>query len=459
MIDWTTQNVLVVGAGISGIAAAKNTRNLGANVTLSDSKLGSEINYDLDELKALGVNLALGNQDDSLLEGVTLIIVSPAVPLKAPLIKSATEKNIKVISEIEFAYSLAKSPMLAVTGTNGKTTTTTLLGEMMKKSSKFAKVGVGGNIGVPLSDEALRVGEGGIIVAEISSYQLEASNEFRPHAAAILNVTPDHVVRHGSLDVYRRTKEKIFARQGAEDFVVLNYDDPATREMADRAHSAVCFFSRKEALDEGAFLDEDGNLVISWRGEKKAIINKSELLIKGDHNIENALAASAMAYLAGASVEEISSVLRDFKGVEHRIEPVRMVDGVMYYNDSKATNTDSAIKALESFPGNKIVLIAGGDDKMTDLTNFMKLVKKNCAKLILVGDAAARFKEAALANEFPAQNIREAGYSMEKAVAIARSLAKPGQVVLLSPACASFDMFTDFEERGKVFKNIVNGMN
>ncbi len=456
--DWTNERVLVVGAGISGIAAARVLKKLGADVTLSDAKKETDVHFDTTELRALGVNLIFGEQKEELLDGVTLVIVSPAVPVRVPLIQAAYARKIPVLSEIELAYDFAKSPILAITGTNGKTTTTTLLGELMKKAPQYKAVGVGGNIGVPLIDEVLRVGEGGVTVAEISSYQLEATNDFRPHIAAILNVTPDHVVRHGSLEVYRQTKEKIFAQQTQDDFIVLNYDNEPTRKMADRAPSHVFFFSRAKKLDEGAFVDDDKNLVIRYGGETHVIMPQSDLIIKGGHNVENALAASAMAYLAGVGIEAIAEMLRSFKGVEHRIEPVRMVDGVMYYNDSKATNTDSAIKALESFPDNKIVLIAGGDDKMTDLTSFMRLVKKRCAKLILIGDASARFKEAALKNEFPAQNIREAGYSMEKAVSIARSLAKEHQIVLLSPACASFDMFSCFEERGKVFKDIVNGM-
>ena len=454
-MEWKAEKVLVIGAGISGIAAAKMARNFGAEVVLSDAKAEGEIPQDLSELRSLGVRLALGPQDEKQLDGVTRVILSPAVPVKIPLVQAARQRQITVESEVEFAWQLAKAPIYAVTGTNGKTTTTTLLGQLME--TVYPVVGVGGNIGVPLCEEAVRVGSEGCIVAEISSYQMEATQHFRPRAAAILNVTPDHVVRHGSLEVYQQMKEKIFAEQTAEDFLILNYDDPKTRGMAERAKAKVCFFSRREALEEGAFLEDD-HLVMRWQGKTHTILPARQLRIKGGHNLENARAASAFAFLAGAQPEKIAKVLHDFPGVEHRIEPVRMVDGVMYYNDSKATNTDSAIKALDSFPEEPVVLIAGGDDKMTDLTEFMQLVKQRCTKLILVGNAAARFKEAAIRNGFPTTDIREAGYSMEKAVEIAHALAKPSQIVLLSPACASFDMFSGFEERGRVFKNLVKAL-
>lgn len=451
-MDWKKERVLVVGAGISGIAAAKMLKGFGAEVSLSDAKKKEEISFDLTELEKLGVTLKLGPQTEALLDGVTRVLVSPAVPVKIPLIQAAYKRGIRVESEIEFAYELAEAPIYAVTGTNGKTTTTTLLGLLME--TVYPVVGVGGNIGVPFCEEVMRAGKNGCTVAEISSYQLEATEHFHPKAAAILNVTPDHVVRHGSLEVYQQMKEKIFAQQTKDDFLVLNYDNEPTRSMADRASSTVCFFSRLEKLEQGAFV-EDGTLVMRWKGETHKILPVKELKIKGGHNVENALAACAVAFLAGAKPERMAEVLRNFEGVEHRIEPVDAVDDVMYFNDSKATNTDSSIKALESFPEGHVVLIAGGDDKMTDLTEFMQLVKKNCDALILVGDAAARFKEAAIANGFESGKIYEAGYSMEKAVDIAHKIARPPQTVLLSPACASFDMFSGFEERGRVFKDLV----
>ncbi|MBD3879323.1 MAG: UDP-N-acetylmuramoyl-L-alanine--D-glutamate ligase [Quinella sp. 1Q5] len=437
------EKVLVIGAARSGIAAAKILHERGAQVILSDSK--PELKIDLS-----GVEIKLDKQTEDLLSGVDKIIVSPAVPIKIPLLRAAASRGIPIISEVEFAYGLAKSPICAVTGTNGKTTTVTLLGLLLKE--KFAKVGVGGNIGVPLCEVALEVGAGGYIAAEISSYQMEATRDFKPHISAILNITPDHLKRHGSMEVYQAMKEKIFAQQTAEDFLILNYDDERTREIKDRAACRVLYFSRQRELAEGAFI-KDNRLVIRFKGTHE-LCTIDELGIKGGHNVENALAASLMAFVAGVDADNISSVLKTFQGVEHRIEFVRELDGVKYYNDSKATNTDSAIKALETFAGH-IVLIAGGDDKGTDLADFLRLVNERVNWLILVGDAAARFKACALESGYPADKILEAGYSMERAVALAKNISRPPQVVLLSPACASFDMYSDFEERGRDFKRIV----
>ena len=441
------EKILVIGAARSGIAAAKILHERGAQVILSDSKENLKINL-------RGVEIKLGKQTEELLNGVGKIIVSPAVPIKIPLLKAAAQKNIPIISEIEFAYGLSKSPICAVTGTNGKTTTVTLLGLLLKE--KFLRVGVGGNIGVPLCEVALEVGAGGYLAAEISSYQMEATKNFKPHISAILNVTPDHLKRHGTMEIYQLMKEKIFAQQTAEDFLILNYDDERTREIKDRAGCKVLYFSRRRELAEGAFI-KNNRLVITLDGNIFELCTIDELGIKGGHNVENALAASLMAYLAGVEADKISKVLKSFQGVEHRIEFVRELDGVKYFNDSKATNTDSAIKALETFSGH-IVLIAGGDDKGTDLTEFLKLVNERVDYLILIGDAAARFKACALDKNFPADKILEAGYSMEKAVALAKEISRPPQIVLLSPACASFDMYSDFEERGRDFKRIVHAL-
>lgn len=456
MVDFANKNILVVGVGISGNAAAKAVKKLGAaKVVLSDSKEEKDLKYDLSDLKSAGVELVFGPQSNDLLNDVDLMILSPAVPVRVPLVQEAYKRDIQVISEVQLAYWLAKSPILAVTGTNGKTTTVTLLGELMK--TRYENAGVGGNIGVPLCEEALRAGENSCVVAEISSYQMEATTDFKPHIAVELNVTPDHVVRHGNLDVYQQMKEKMFAQQTAEDYLILNYDNAKTRDMAKRAKAQVCFFSRLEKLEEGAFV-QDGWLTIVWQGQTCRLCRTDELKIKGGHNIENALAAAAAAFLGGARIPKIIDVLKSFAGVEHRIEPVEVIGGVPYYNDSKATNTDSAIKALESFDGH-IVLIAGGDDKLTDLTDFINLVKERVDELILVGDAAARFKENAIKDGYPEEHIHEVGYSMEEAVKKAHAIAGPPQTVLLSPACASFDMYEGYESRGRDFKRLVRELN
>jgi UDP-N-acetylmuramoylalanine--D-glutamate ligase len=357
-----------------------------------------------------------------------------------------------VASEVELAYRLKKAPICAVTGTNGKTTTVTLLGLLLE--SHYNKVGVGGNIGVPLSEVALEIPADGYIAAEISSYQMEVTEEFHPHVATVLNVTPDHIVRHGSIEEYQRMKERMFAQQKGKDFLVLNYDDERVKDMANRASAHVVFFSRQVHLHEGAYLEDD-MLTIAWKGEDYPLCSIGELGIKGAHNVENALAAAMTAFLAGCTADEMIPVLKSFRGVEHRIEYVRTLDGVEYYNDSKATNTDSAIKALETFE-NGIVLLAGGDDKMTDLTDFLVRVKERVTDLVLIGAAADRFEQEAIKQGYPAEHIHRAGFSMDEAVKIAHSLAKAPQVVLLSPACASFDMYNGMAERGRNFKDLVN---
>lgn len=453
-MDLTNKKIIVVGAGISGFAAAKLAKKLGAQVMLSDSKQESDIKHDLNPLREAGIDIVLGKQSEALFADADLVIISPAVPRFIPLFE-AVAKKVPIISEVEFAYRLAKSPIYAVTGTNGKTTTTMLLGNLMKTIYGEDKVGVGGNIGTPLCEECYRIGEGGCIVAEISSYQMEASSTFYPKGAAILNVTPDHLARHKTMDNYQAQKEKVFAHHTKDDFLVLNYDDPRTKGMAQRAKSTICFFSSTQKLAEGAYVD-DHKLTICWKGIIHHICDIDDMQIKGQHNVENALAAVSLAFLAGGNIEKMAQVIKDFPPVEHRIEPVRDINGVKYYNDSKATNPEAANKAIGTF--DHIILIAGGDDKKTPLDEFYALVDTHVDELILVGDATARFKEEALKHNYPEAKIHEAGYSMEKAVDFAHKIAKAPQVVLLSPACASFDMYEGYEARGRDFKRIVNAL-
>ena len=450
-MDLSNKKIFVVGAGISGFAAAKLAKKLGAEVTLSDANEHIEEKHDLQPLRDLKINILLGKQTEDTFAGADLIIISPAVPRHIPLFESVGQYT-PIISEVEFAYKLAKSPIFAVTGTNGKTTTTMLLGELMKTIYGKDKVGVGGNIGTPLCEECYRIGEGGCIVAEISSYQMESSKDFATKGAAILNVTPDHLARHKTMEVYQAEKEKVFAHHTSDEFLVLNYDDPRTRDMANRAKSTICFFSSRQELQEGAFV-KDGQLVILWKGLMHVVCNVNDMQIKGSHNVENALAALSIAFLAGGDVAKMAQALKDFSPVEHRIEPVKTIDGVTYYNDSKATNPEAANKAIATFK--HIILIAGGDDKNTPLDEFYDLVNERVDRLILVGDASRRFKEEALKHNYPEDKIFEAGYSMEKAVEYAHQKAFAPQVVLLSPACASFDMYEGYEARGRDFKRLV----
>lgn len=442
------KKILVLGAGISGMSVAQLLRKLGAVVTLSDAKSAAALNKDFSGLTGAGVILSLGNQDEQLLTEVDYIVLSPGISIYIPLVKAAHNKGIIVMSEIEVAYRLCRASIIAVTGTNGKTTTTTLIGEMLKTTGQ--EVVVGGNIGLALSQEVAEVSAAGIVAAEISSFQLEGVSKFRPHIAAILNITPDHLDRHHSMDIYISMKERIFAGQTAEDYIILNYDDKIVRGMADRAPSQVMFFSRQAELPAGIFV-KNGIITLKWQGRTDEVCPVEQLKIRGAHNVENALAACGAAFLAGVDLADMANTLREFPGVEHRIEPVAVINNVAYYNDSKATNPESSIKALESFPGN-IILIAGGKDKNTDLTEFMSLIKEKVDQLILLGEAKERFKQAAV--QLGVQNIHEAA-SFAGAVRLAHALAKPPQVVLLSPACASYDMFDNYEQRGRVFKDLV----
>jgi len=449
-MPFNNKNVLVLGAGVSGISVAHILQQSGAQVTLSDAK-GLQLlkKQDFSLIKDSGVVLALGRQDEQLLETVDYVVISPGISIDIPLIKAARRKGITVMSEIEIAYRLCSVPMVAITGTNGKTTTTTLIGEMMKVAKR--DVAVGGNIGLALSQEVAQVGEKGIVIAEISSFQLEGIINFRPHIAAILNITPDHLDRHHSMENYIAMKERVFANQNNNDYIVLNYDDAIVRDMSNRVTSQVFFFSRQTDLTSGIFV-KDGMITIKWAGEMTPVCPITDIQLRGGHNIENILAACGVAFLAGVKVADMVQTIHDFIGVEHRIELVTRVEDVAYYNDSKATNPESSIKALEAFEGN-IILIAGGRDKNTDLTAFMQLVKEKVDHLILIGEAAKRFKVAAW--EYGVKNIHDA-VSLPDAVKLAHGLASSPQVVLLSPACASYDMFNSYEERGRLFKKLVH---
>ncbi len=446
--EFSAKRIVVLGAGVSGISVAYILQRLGAEVTLSDAKPADKIDKDFSQLKAAGVGLALGNQTEALLNDIDYLVLSPGISIYIPLVAKAQERGITVMSEVEVAYRLCKAPVIAITGTNGKTTTTTLAGEILKTTGR--PVAVGGNIGAALSEQALTVADTGIVVAEISSFQLEGAITFRPHIAAILNITPDHLDRHRTMAIYQAMKERIFAKQQTEDYLILNYDDPAVRQMAARASGKVMYFSRRQPLNAGICVEDD-MIRVKWEGQTVAICRVADIKIKGGHNVENALAACAIGYLAGATPANMAEVLKRFPGVEHRIEPVAEIAGVAYFNDSKATNPESAIKALEAFAGH-IILIAGGRDKNTDLTEFMTLVKERVDHLILLGEAQQRFAAAAAG-----QGVRaiHTVASFDEAVTLAHRLARPPQVVLLSPACASYDMFDNYEERGRVFKNLV----
>lgn len=423
--------VLVYGAGISGQGVAEVLQ-----------KDGNDVLMYTDAMDSFATSV----------EGADLLVLSPGVSPEKEEVRLALSKGIKVVPEVEVAFARYPGRMAAITGTNGKTTTTTLVGEMLKTLGVPVKVA--GNIGLSLSKETDGLPSDAWVAAELSSFQLETVHNFTPAISCVLNLTPDHLERHHTLENYYRAKKNICLQQKEGQFAVLNYDDANIRSWAYDLRCRVCYFSRRMELPEGAFI-RDGSFVVAWDGKEETVCSVKDMKVFGPHNEENVLAAIAVAYMAGCKVTDLADVIKKFQPVEHRLEYVRTLDGVRYYNDSKATNTDSAVKALESFPDGHVVLIAGGHDKLTDLHYFMRTVKKTVDVLILLGEAKTRFLNAAEAEGIKNIHLAE---SYDEAVALARKVAKEPQVVLLSPACSSYDMFSCFEERGKKFKELVQAL-
>ena len=438
------EKVLVIGAARSGLAGAEFLAKQGNEVVLTDMKQAVQV----DNLAELGVSFVWGEQPDVEAIKPDYIVMSPGVPLTIPPVKYAKEHGIPVIGELELAYRNCKAPFAAITGTNGKTTTTTLIGELMKKTGR--QVFVGGNIGVPIITYADKLQEEDIVVAEVSSFQLETVESFCPHLALMINLTPDHLDRHGDMAGYLAAKARIFENQKESDYLVLNYDDEALRELAPQSRGKVIFFSQKHKLEEGVYLD-GRKVMLALNGESLFICNADEIAIKGKHNLENAMGAIVFAYLSGVRAEDIRDVLMTFQGVEHRLEPVRTLNEVLYINDSKGTNPDSTIKAIEAYD-RPIVIILGGKNKGVPFTELAGLVKERVKKAVLVGQAKEELAEALDAAGF---NDYVRTESFEEAVTKAAELAEPGDIVLLSPACTSWDMFSSFEERGRLFKKLV----
>lgn len=439
--------VLVYGIGISGCGAADILSRQGKRVLLyNDAE--HDVDKDLKELLAKnGGQIVIGNKE-GLLDDVEEVIVSPGISMENPLVQEALKRGINVTGEAELAYRNYNGHIVGITGTNGKTTTTILIGEMLATLPCVTKVG--GNIGMALTKEVETMPENSWLAAELSSFQLETVQNFRAEIAVILNLTPDHLTRHHTMEAYGAAKCNIFKNQHPEDVTLLNFDDPVVKSWGGLVPGRLCWFSRREVLPQGIYM-QDGNFVIAWNDTREVICNRKDLQIFGGHNEENVLAAIGAAFFAGVEPCNIAEVLKNFKGVEHRIEYTAEINGVRYYNDSKATNTDSTIKALEAFDGH-LILIAGGRDKLTPLEEMMQLVKTKVDTLILLGEAAERFKEAA--EKAGVSDIRMVT-SMKEAVELAHKTAVKPQTVLLSPACASFDMFTGFPERGRCFKQIV----
>lgn len=439
-----------MGLGRSGLAAASYLKKHGAQVLLSESQPRDKVNPKLlADLETLQISAEFGSHSERALSSAEIILTSPGIPFRADVILRARALKKEVISDVELAYREIgeKVPFIAVTGTNGKSTTTALISHILEKSGKIAPVC--GNIGVPI----LSLLDGrhlDFLVVEVSSYQLEYSPTFAPLIGVWMNLTPDHLDWHGGLEAYIGAKRSLFARLGLQKFAVFNMDDSVV--AASPTGAEIFPFSQQvgsESCLQGAYI-KDGFLSYNFNARSYVVCHINDLRIIGKHNLENALAAISTCALAGLEVEEIAQHLCTFSALEHRLEYVDTVDGIAYYNDSKATNTDSAIKALESFPEKSVVLIAGGKDKGTSLGEFSKSVRKHAVSVILIGEAKERFERALRTDGYTAIYPVE---TMEDAVRLGGTLKKG--TVVLSPACASFDMFKDFEDRGRVFKDLV----
>jgi UDP-N-acetylmuramoylalanine--D-glutamate ligase len=445
-LDLNNKRVLVVGLGRSGVASALFLQSHGAKVTVSDSKPEDQLRQEIPVLLDHGIAVETGRHGERTFQNQDLIVVSPGVPVDAQPLVQARALGETVIGEVELAAEFLAGPIVAITGSNGKTTTTTLVGEIFAKSGM--KTLVGGNIGTPAISLVEKGTPETISVLEVSSFQLETIRTFRPKVAAVLNVTPDHLDRHRTFEAYAAAKARVFENQQKQDFAVLNADDPTCVSMAANIKPQVFWFNRKREVDQGAFVRQ-GSVLLRRDGAEHEIMPVSEIPLKGAHNVENVLAAICTAELMGCSPGAIRNAVRAFKAVEHRLQYVTTVRGVEYYNDSKATNVDATIKALESFPG-KIHLILGGKDKGSDYTVLNGLLRERVKFVYTIGAAAEKIQK----HIAGATKIVPSG-TMENAVSQATANAQPGDVVLLAPACASFDQFQNYEHRGRVFKELV----
>jgi UDP-N-acetylmuramoylalanine--D-glutamate ligase len=448
-LDLNGKRVLVVGLGKSGVASALFLKARGARVTVSDSKSEAELHEHIPVLLDNGISVETGGHGDRTFGQQDLIVISPGVPVNAPALDPARKQAIPIIGEVELASQFLKGRLVAITGSNGKTTTTALAGDVVAAAGM--KTLVGGNIGTPAISLVAESSDLSFTVLEISSFQLETIKNFHPQVAVVLNVTPDHLDRHGTFEVYWEAKRRIFDNQTSDDFAVLNADDAEAAKMGKGLKAQLRWFSRKAEVDSGAFVRGDHILYADSRGECE-IMPLADVPLKGAHNVENVLAAVAIGMIVGAEPARIREAVRNFKAVEHRLEYVATINGVEFYNDSKATNVDATIKALESFPAN-IHIILGGKDKGSDYTVLRPLLQERVKRVYTIGAAAEKI-ESQIGDAAP---ITKAG-TIDVAVRKAMEGSATGDVVVLAPACASFDQFTSYEHRGKVFKELVHQM-
>jgi UDP-N-acetylmuramoylalanine--D-glutamate ligase len=448
-LDLNNKHVLVVGLGKSGVASALFLQARGAHVAVSDTKSPDQLKEEIPLLLDHGITVETGGHGERTFRGQDLIVVSPGVPYDAPPLVQARLQGEPVIGEIELAAENLRGSIIAITGSNGKTTTTTLVGEILAAAG--VKTLVGGNIGTPAISLVERATDETVTVLEVSSFQLETIATFRPKVAVILNVTPDHLDRHRTFDAYVNAKARVFENQQGTDFAVLNEDDETCTKLADLVKAPLFWFSRKKEVGQGAFVS-DGRILFRDAHGQAEIMLVSEIPLKGAHNVENVLAAVCTSALMGCPPAEIRLAVKIFKAVEHRIEYVATINGVEYYNDSKATNVDATIKALESFPKN-IHLILGGKDKGSPYTVLRDLLRERVKRVYTIGAAALKIEA-----EIKGATEVVHAETLENAIKRAHGVAQPGDVVLLAPACASFDQFKSYEHRGRLFKDVVRGL-
>jgi len=445
-IELTGRRVLVIGLARTGVATALFCAERGSLVTAADTRSAGDLGESVEKLHAAGVQLQLGGYSDAILHLQQLVIPSPGVPADAPVLVRARGLGIPVWSEIELASQFLRGRLIGITGSNGKTTTTALVEHMLRHAGFYAQAA--GNIGTPLIALADQSADHSLTVAELSSFQLELIETFRPRISVLLNLTPDHLDRHKSFGAYAAAKARIFENQIEEDFAVLNLDDAASLPYVP-SRPQLFWFSRKTDVEEGSFVG-GGTIIFRRGGSEETIIKCSEIPLPGAHNLENVLAAITATRLAGAQAAPIAEAIRAFAGVEHRIEFVAEINGVRYYNDSKATNVDAALKSLQAFPG-RIVIILGGKDKDSDYRLLRDTLREKAVLALLIGDAAGK-----IASQIEGSVAIERAATLQRAVQFAAQSAHAGDIVLLAPACASFDQFQNYEHRGRVFKELVH---
>ncbi|OYD06619.1 UDP-N-acetylmuramoyl-L-alanine--D-glutamate ligase [Paludifilum halophilum] len=449
--DWSGRSVIVLGLARSGVAVTKLLHQLGAKVTVNDRKPRSE-SPEAEELERMGISVVCGGHPENLIgEGVDLLVKNPGIPYWVPPVQQAIQQGIPVVTEVEVAYRTTASPMIGITGSNGKTTTTALVGRMLSAGGVRSRVA--GNIGRALTELVREMDPNERLVAELSSFQLKGVETFRPRIGALLNVVPAHLDYHGTMEDYVRSKEKMFVNQTTDDIAVLNRDSTECRETARRLKGKVWWFSRREPVECGVFIRDGWVIHRTPEAVERKVIHSSEIRLPGVH-VENALAAATIALAAGCRLEAVRQELRTFSGVEHRLEYVTDVNGVRYYNDSKATNAKATIAALESFE-EPIVLIAGGLDRGTDFRELIPAFGQRLKGIVTYGQAAtvlsARAEDAGISRRIRTEDVTEALHAASR-------MAEAGDIVLLSPACASWDRYTSFEERGSIFKQAVHSL-